>query len=402
MEEIVRPASIEEVAQVVRGANARRRRIQVVGRRIGHRIEGWPEEGWLLDLSGMDRILSIEKGNLLARVEAGTIHRKVQEAVEAEGLFFPPDPTSLVSSTIGGNAASGAFGPRALKYGGMWDFVLGMEVVLPNGELVRIGANTKKCVAGYDMTRFFIGSKGRFGVIVTLTLRLLPLPQRRRLYEVAFPDPLLGSQAALAVMGRGMTPSAMELLDGPSLKAIGREGGALLLVEVDGVEASVRREGDELRKVFGEAGCLDFRTIDASDEMASAWEARRSLLPSLIQGSPTWLFIRMAVGRHQLPGLLQGLSSSSIALTRFASAGSGLLHLFLGFDPQDGEAVEEARRLYQAVEKKLQELQGSIITVCGPARGLLGAGGWGLGAGEGWAAKLLSVQRAFDPHGIMA
>lgn len=399
--DVIKPTSIAEVAQVVREANACRRKIQVIGRGIGLKIEGWPKEGWLLDLSGMDRILSIEKGNLLARVEAGAIQGEVQAAVEREGLFFPPDPTSLVSSTIGGNAASGAFGPRALKYGGMQDFVLGMEVVLPKGELVRIGANTKKCVAGYDMTRFFGGSKGRFGVIVTLTLRLLPLPQKRRLYEVAFPNPLTGAQAALAVMRKGITPSAMELLDGPSLKALGREGGALLLVEVDGVEASVKREGDELRRLFQEAGVLDFRTIDASDEMASAWEARRSLLPSLIRRSPTWLFIRMAVGRHQLPDLLQGLSSSSIALTRFASAGSGVLHLFLGFDPK-GEAVEEARRLYQAAKSQLQELGGSILEMCGPARDLLGAGGWGLGVGEGWAAKLLSVQRAFDPHGIMA
>ncbi|MFN3476644.1 MAG: FAD-binding oxidoreductase [Candidatus Methylomirabilales bacterium] len=397
--EIIRPTSVEEVAQAVREAHARRRRIQVVGRGIGLKIEGWPEEGSLLDLSGMDRILSIEKGDLLARVEAGVIHRRVQEAVEAEGLFFPPDPTSLNSSTVGGNAASGAFGPRSLKYGGMGDFILGMEVVLPNGELVKMGANTKKCVAGYDIARFFIGSKGRFGIIAALTLRLLPLPQKRRLYEAVFPDPLSGAQAALAVIRRGMTPSALELLDGPSLKAIGLEEKALLLVEVDGVETSVQRKGDELRRIFQEMGCLDFWTIDSSHEMALTWEARRSLLPSLIRGSPTWLFIRMAVGRHQLPDLLRGLPPIAVQQARFAHAGSGILHLFLGFDPQDGKAVEEARQLDKAIPRRLQELQGSVLTVCGPARDLLGAKG--LGVGEGWAAKLLEIQRAFDPQGIL-
>lgn len=398
-EGIVRPTSVKEVVQAVREANARRLKIRVVGRGIGLKIEGWPEERWLLDLSGMDRILSIEKGNLLARVEAGAIHREVQEAVEAEGLFFPPDPTSLNSSTVGGNAASGAFGPRSLKYGGMGDFILGMEVVLPNGELVRIGANTKKCVAGYDMTRFFIGSKGRFGIIVTLTLRLLPLPQKRRLYEAVFPDPLSGAQAALTVIGGGMTPSALELLDGSSLNAIGREGEALLLVEVDGVEASVQRKGDELQRIFQETGCLDFRIVDSPHERALTWEVRRSLLPSLIRGSPTWLFIRMAVGRHQLLDLLRGLPPPAVHQARFAHAGSGILHLFFGFDPQDGKALEEVRPLGEAIPRRLQELRGSVLTVCGPARDRLGAKG--LEVVEGWAAKLVEIQRAFDSQGIL-
>lgn len=398
MVEVIRPASSKEVAEAFRQAKAQGRKVRLLGRGVGLEASGDVFDGLLLDFSGMGRVQAIERGNLLARVEAGAVHAHVQAALEKEGLFFPPDPTSLASSTIGGNAASGAFGPRQLKYGGMRDFILGMEVVLPTGEVVRLGGNTKKCVAGYDMARFFIGSKGCFGAITELTLRLLSLPQYRRTYMFVFQNLLEGSRAALAVLKQGMTPAAMELLDGPCLQAIGWQGSALLLVELDGVEALVLRHGRELERVGEAFECSHARSLPG-EEATSAWEARRSLLPSLIRQSPTWLFYRLAIGRKALPSFLHSLPSPSQArLACFAHAGSGILHLFLGFDPQQERAVEEARHVQKMALRILTELQGAVLATCGPGRQLLPLAEAKKSA---WEDKLHLLHRALDPKGVM-
>ena len=372
----------------------------------------------LLDLSRMNRIISIERGNLLARVEAGAVTAAVQAAVEAEGLFYPPDPTSLETSTIGGNIACATSGPHQLKYGGTRDFVLGLEVVLPSGAHIRTGADMQKSVAGYDMTRFLIGSGARFGVITGAVLRLLPKPQRRQTLLCTLPSFSAGVSVALAVMKSGMTPAAMELLDLqclevdrgawrslglPSRPAAGAE--SLLLFELDGVEASVNRQRAQIERLCADQEEASVLPLTDPDEASRAWGLRRRLLPRLMAGMPAWAMAIAAVVPEKLlapfsPGepSVESISDGPTRVACFAHAGTGVLHLFVGIDPakeRDGDGA------FASVHKMLQRLQGAggmLLRTYGPARRLLGKE-------ETPASPLMeslaAIQRSFDPKGVM-
>ncbi len=372
----------------------------------------------LLDLSRMNRITSIERGNLLARVEAGAVTAAVQAAAEAEGLFYPPDPTSLETSTIGGNIACAASGPHQLKYGATRDFVLGLTVVLPSGEHIRTGADMQKSVAGYDMTRFLIGSGARFGVVTGAVLRLLPKPQRRQTLLCSFPTFSAGASVALAAMKSGMTPAAMELLDLqclevdrdgwrslglPSRLAAGAE--SLLLFELDGVEASVNRQCAQIERLCADRAEALVLILTDPDEASRAWELRRRLLPRLMAGMPAWAMAIAAVIPEKLLAPFSpdepSVASVSDGPTRvacFAHAGTGLLHLFVGIDPakeRDGDgALASIRRMLH----RLRGAGGKLLRTYGPARRLLGEEE---APASALMERLAAIQQSFDPKGVM-
>ena len=418
--QVVQPATTKEIAELLRSAQAKGTRVAVRGGRTLEQI--LPAEGaapdLLFDMSRMNRIESIEKGNLLARVEAGTITAAVQAAVEAEGLFYPPDPTSLETSTIGGNIACAATGPRQLRYGGTRDFVLGLEVVLPSGEHIRTGADMQKSVAGYDMTRFLVGSGARFGVVTGAVLRLLPKPQCRRTILCSLPSVTAGAAVALAVLKCGMTPAAMELLDlhcvevdrdAWSSLGLARRGAAgaesVLLIELDGVEASVNRQHAQIERFSADIPEALVLALTEPEEVSRAWELRRRLLPRLMAGSATWAMALVATVPEKLLAPFSpdeppaaSICNGPARVACFAHAGTGVLHLFIGIDPAKEREGDEAVELVRRMLQRLRGLGATLLRTYGPARRLLGEE-------EAPASvlmeRLAAVQRSFDPKGVM-
>lgn len=418
--EVVQPATAEEVAELLRSAQSKGTRVAVRGGRTLEQM--LPDEGsapdLLLDLSRMTRIASIEKANLLARVEAGVVTAAVHAAVDGEGLFYPPDPTSLETSTIGGNIACAATGPHQLKYGGTRDFVMGLEVVLPSGECTRIGANMRKSVAGYDMTRFLIGSGARFGVVTSAILRLLPKPHYREIVLCAFASLSAGASVALAVIKSGMTPATMELLDGRCLEVdrdawaslgIARRAAGIaesvLLFELDGVEASVARQRAQIERLCAQQGEAVVVALSDPDTGSQARQIRRRLLLRLMATHPIWAMAVVAIAPEQLlaPLVPDALATApcghgSGRFYCFAHVGTGVLHLFVGIDPAGGPEVDGALALAPGVLQRLRGVGGTLLGTYGPARHLLGEAE---AIPSRLAEALAAMERSFDPKGVM-
>lgn len=417
---VIQATTADEIAELLRSAQSKGIKIAVRGGRTWGQL--LPDEGVapdiLLDLSEMNRIRSIEKANLLARVEVGAVTAAVRSAVAAEGLFYPPDPTSFESSTIGGNIACAAAGPRQLKYGGIREFVMGLEVVLPNGERIRTGADMQKSVAGYDMTRFLIGSGARFGVVTSAVLRLLPDPQHREIVLCAFSSSSAGASAALAVIKSGMTPAAMELLDRhclevdrdawASLGIVPRSVGlteSLLLFELDGVKATVVAQRMQIEQICAQQERAEVVTLSDPHTGTHAMECRRRLLLRLMAAHPTWTMAKVAVAPGQL---LTAWSTETLPtapcgqeserLYCFAHAGTGVLHLFAGIDPARGSHEDGTLARARTVLRRLQGIGGTLLGIYGPAR---------LALGEAepipsrLAEALATMRRSFDPKGVM-
>ncbi len=418
---VVHPGTREEVEEFLRSAQAKGTRVGVRGGGTLEQIlpAERPAPDQLLDLSRMNRITSIEKSNLLARVEAGAVTEAVQKAAEAEGLFYPPDPTSLETSTIGGNIACAAVGPRQLRYGGTRDFVLGLEVVLPSGKPMRTGADMQKSVAGYDMTRFLIGSGARFGVVTGAVLRLLPRPQSRQTILCSLSSFSAGVSVALSVMKCGITPAAMELLDFQCVEvdrdawtSLGlphrgeARGESLLLFELDGVEASVKRQHGQIERLCADQGEALILSLDDRDKARQAWGLRRRLLSRLMAATPTWAMAVAAVIPEQLPAPfspdeLPGAPASdgSTCAACFAHAGTGVLHFFVGTDPAKGREGNEAIALVGRRLRRLRGAGGKLLHTYGPARRPLGEIET---SSPALMDALGAIQRSFDPKGVMA
>ena len=418
--QVVQPTTPDEVAELLGSAQAKGTRVGVRGGGTLEQI--LPAEGTapelLLDLSRMNRITSIERGNLLARVEAGAVTAAVQAAAEAEGLFYPPDPTSLETCTIGGNIACAASGPHQLKYGGTRDFVLGLEVALPSGKPVRTGADMQKSVAGYDMTRFLIGSGARFGVVTGAVLRLLPKPQRRRTLLCSLTTFSAGASIALAVMKGGMTPAAMELLDLRCLEvdrdawtSFGLpnrptvEAESLLLIELDGVEASVNRQRAQIEQLCADQAKAMVLILTDPEKARRAWELRRRLLPRLMAGMPTWAMAVAAVVPEKLLAPFSSdeppvapISDRPARVACFAHAGTGMLHLFVGIDPAGERECDEALASSRRMLHRLRGAGGTLLRTYGPARHLLGEEE---APASALMERLAAIQQSFDPKGVM-
>src|SRR5437773_2646141 len=245
------PRSAEAVSKVLRFASAKRIPVTARGAGFGYVGGCVPSRGGIvLSLERMNRIKEIHRTDFVAVVEAGVITKTLQEAVEELGLFYPPDPASRADCSIGGNLATNAGGPRCLKYGVTRDYVLGVEVVLADGSILRLGSRTHKNKTGFDLARLFVGSEGLLGVITEATLKLLPLPRDRAALSVGFASMRSATRTINAIFAAGFLPAAVELADGFTVAAAQRRTGskrlkgcrAHLIVELDGQPGSVRQE----------------------------------------------------------------------------------------------------------------------------------------------------------------
>ncbi|HLL53563.1 MAG TPA: FAD-binding protein, partial [Myxococcaceae bacterium] len=287
---VVFPETTEQVSAVFRLCQQHGVPVTPCGARSGKSGGSLPLQGGVaMSLERINRIKSISVEDLTAVVEPGVITGDLMKAVEAQGLFYPPDPNSWEFCSIGGNIAENAGGPRALKYGVTRDYVIGLEWVLPTGEVTRVGRRTIKGVAGYDLVGLFVGSEGTLGVATEITLQLIPLPKYVRTALVIFKDVFQAARAVSAVLANGILPRTLELLDEVSLKAVDGRGfnfpahaGAAIIAEVDGnLEEGTFEELAALGAICEAQGALETLVAQNEDQRGRLWAARRVVSTAL-------------------------------------------------------------------------------------------------------------------------
>ncbi len=369
---VARPVSAEEVAQVLRLAN--RERFPVVPRGAGTGMSGGSvpvRGGVVLSLERMNRILEIDEADLVAVVEAGVVTGDLQRAVEARGLFYPPDPASHRFCTLGGNVAECAGGLRAVKYGVTKDYVLGLEVVLPTGEIIRTGARTAKSVAGYDLTKLIVGSEGTLGIATEIILKLLPLPETVRTLSAFFNSIEQAAAAAASVVADRILPRALEFVDGAALHAvenylkedISGRAAAMLLVEVDGAAETTSREIVRIEQLMNTAGATRIIRAESETERERIWMARRSISPALYSIKPKKLNEDIVVPRSRIPGILRAIAEiadrAGLLIVNFGHAGDGNIHTNIMLDDSESDLAKGMAAVREIFEATLR-LGGSI------------------------------------------
>jgi glycolate oxidase len=310
--------------------------------------------GVVLSTERMTRIKEIDAGDLVAVVEPGVVTGKLQEAVEAERLFYPPDPASLEFCSIGGNAATNAGGPRAFKYGVTREYMLGLEVALMGGEVLRCGRRTAKGVTGYDLVAGFVGTEGTFGVITELTVKLLPLPMAAATVLGVFADVAVAGAAISALLRDGLRPRVLEIADRASVDVIRDKSryrfpanaGAIVLIEVDGEPESMAMMMEKIGVRCDELGALDVLAATEPAERRAVWEARRLISPSLKAAYRIKLNEDICVPRSRIVEMLARVdrvaAETRVACAVFGHAGDGNLHVnLLSNDDPDDPAVRK-------------------------------------------------------------
>ncbi|HEY2031971.1 MAG TPA: FAD-linked oxidase C-terminal domain-containing protein [Myxococcales bacterium] len=346
-----------DVQRVMQFAKARK--IPVVPRGAGSGKSGGAlaeRGGIVLSLEKLDQILEVSKADMVVVTQPGVILEHLQKAVEAEGLFYPPDPNSQAICSIGGNLAHNAGGPRALKYGVTRDYVLGLKAVLPTGELVTTGRRSWKGVAGYDLTQLIVGSEGTLAIIVEATLKLLPLPRAVATLLAFFPDESKAALAVQKIFGAGLLPRACELLDGVTMKAVSPRApfkfpddvGGALIIEHDGndqdaVMEELARSGEQCT----EAGAIDVVAAQDDSQRRRIWETRRMTSVALMSLRPHKISEDVAVPRGKLVALIEKVRQigerRGILTACYGHAGDGNLHANLLFaTPAEQAAGHEA------------------------------------------------------------
>jgi len=355
---IVYPRSAEEVSQILRLSFAWKVPVTPCGARSGKSGGSLALEGGVaLSLEKMNRIKSLSGEDLTAVVEPGVVTGDLMKAAEAQGLFYPPDPNSWEWCTLGGNIAENAGGPRALKYGVTRDYVLGLEWVLPDGEILRVGRQTIKGVAGYDLVGLFVGSEGTLGVATEITLQLLPKPRFVQTALVLFDSVLQAAHAVTAVLQGGILPRTLELLDDVTIRAVDGRGysfppntGAAVLAEVDGNhEEGLFAELSLLGELCQKAGAKDVLIAQSEAQREGLWAARRSASSALRAVKKFKISEDIVVPRSRIPEAIEALKAmgASLGLTvaTYGHAGDGNLHanvLYAG--PAEKPKVDEALR----------------------------------------------------------
>ena len=410
---VVLPASTSEVAGVAGLCHATRTPLVARGAGTGQTGGCVPVRGGIvLSLERMNRILEIDADNLLAVTEPHVRIGDLQAAVERLGLFYPPDPASLMDSVIGGNLAENAGGPRAFKYGTTSHYVLGLEVVLATGEVLRTGSKAVKNVVGYDLTRLIVGSEGTLAIITQAVLRLVPLPPCRATVRVDFEGAEAAVRALNDLLRARVVPATIELIDAESLAAVsayvGGElapagVGAVLLIEVDGHAPSVAEEAHRVERVCRESGAIDVVRAADSDERERLWRLRRELSPALKAISERKLNNDVVVPRARVPQLLELVGrlrrEHGLRIACFGHAGDGNIHVNVMLEPSDPTAAERGERAVRELFEGVVSLEGSISGEHGI--GFSKARFLSLELGPGEIALMKRVKQAFDPHGVL-
>jgi glycolate oxidase len=406
---VARPVSAQEISAILRLAN--KERFPVVPRGAGTGMSGGSvpvRGGVVLSFERMNRILEIDDRNRMAVVEPGVVTGDLQAEVASRGLFYPPDPASHQFCTLGGNIAECAGGLRAVKYGVTRDYVLGLEAVLPTGEIITTGSRTLKSVAGYDLTRLLVGSEGTLGVVTKIILRLLPMPESVRTLSAFFPDVGSAARAVSLIMAGNIVPRALELIDGGAIRAVesylkqdvSGGAGAMIIAEVDGPASATVGEIEALAGHCRAAGAASVQLARDKDEQDRIWKFRRSISPALYTLKPRKINEDIVVPPSKVPDIIA--ESQSIAkrrgllLVNFGHAGDGNIHTNIMFDEAERTSAEAAaKEIFEAVLR----MQGSITGEHGI--GTTKAAYLPLEAGMQALEVMRTIKKALDPNNVL-
>jgi glycolate oxidase len=371
---------------------------------------------WCLNLARMNRILAISPEDSIVVTQPGVVTAALQKAVEARGLFYPPDPASLNMCTIGGNVATNAGGPRCLKYGVTADYVLGLEVVLPGGRIMRVGARTIKNVAGYNLKQLFVGSEGTLGVVTEITLRLVPKPPDQSTALAAFAKLSDACDAVGSILASGITPLVTELMDHDVIRAVDefqRSRGidahlpltaeAMLLVAVDGEPEQVERDIHVIADVLRRSGASAVQQARTPEESEVLWEARRSVSPAIIRLGSARFGEDIVVPRGQIPRMVDLIRQigrqHDVLIVVYGHIGDGNLHPNIICDRRDPEMMKRVEAASHAIFDAAIELGGTISGEHGI--GLLKTSYMPKSVDLVALEMMQSIKRLIDPHNIM-
>ena len=415
-EVVVRPRTAAQVAAVVRLCAAHAVPITPIGARTGLSGGALSVHGGVgLSLDRMNAIVDIDERNLQVTVEPGVITQVLQDAVAAKGLYYPPDPSSRGSCSIGGNLAENAGGPRAVKYGVTRDFVLNLEVVLPSGDIIWTGANTLKNSTGYDLTRLLVGSEGTLGIITKAVLRLVPLPRETRLMLVPFTSATKACEAVSAVFRAGVIPSAMEFMERDAIDwtlrfvenvniAVPPEVQAHLLIEVDGNDGdALMKDCEAIMTVMESHGAGEVLFAESAAEKDALWLLRRRV-GEAVKSNSVYKEEDTVVPRYELPRLLAGVKAIGTKYgfqsVCYGHAGDGNLHVNI----VKGELSDAAWR--DELPVAIREIFRLTVSLGGTLSGEHGIGlvqrpYMDIAFGPVQLDLMRRVKEAFDPLGIM-
>jgi glycolate oxidase len=411
---VVFPGTTAEVAEIVRVCAERRIPMVPRGGGTGYTGGSVPTHGGVVvSLERMNRIVEIDEANLIAVVEPNVITADLQDAVEKIGLFYPPDPASLRQSVIGGNVAECAGGPRAFKYGTTKRYVLGLEAVLPTGEVIETGGKVVKNVVGYDLTQLLVGSEGTLAIITKIILRLVPKPPLQRTLRATFPTVEAAAAAVTNIIRARVVPAALELIDGDSLEAVARnlqvrslapEGtAALLLLEVDGIAEAVEEEAVRVEQACRAAGATEILRARDEQERQELWRVRRELSLSLKMIASLKFNHDVVVPKGRIPELFALVRDIrdrfDLPIPCFGHAGDGNIHVNIMVDKDDAAAIARAHEAEQMLFAGVVALEGSISGEHGI--GFAKARFLPLELSEDEIALMKRVKKAFDPHNIL-
>jgi len=411
---VVWPADTAQVAAIARLCHETRTPLVPRGAGTGYTGGAVPSHGGVvISLERFNRILDIDEGNLLVVVEPHVITGDLQDAVEAVGLFYPPDPASLRQSVIGGNVAENAGGPRAFKYGVTKQYVLGLEAVLATGDIIRTGGKVVKNVVGYDLTHLLVGSEGTLAIITKIILRLIPKPPMQVTMRASFPSVRHAVNAVNGLVRARVIPAALEIIDGDSLEAVASylkvrslapEGtAAILLLEVDGLPEQVAAEASRVEAACVEAGATEFLRAANDEERAELWRVRREISLSLKVITPLKFNHDVVVPKARIPELFELVDTirarHGLRIPCFGHVGDGNIHVNIMVTPGDAEEIRRAREAEGELFSGVVALEGSISGEHGI--GFAKKKYMELELSKDTIDAMRRVKVAFDPHGIL-
>jgi glycolate oxidase len=376
---IVFPESAEEVSRILVLANTHK--FPVIPRGQGSGLTGGSvpvQGGVVLSMMKMNRILQIDTENLVAVVEPGVVTFVLQEAVAKKGLMYPPDPASQKYSSIGGNVGECAGGPNSLKYGVTRDYVLGLEAVLPTGEILNLGVKTMKGVVGYDLTRLFVGSEGTLGVVTKITLKLVPLPETKATILALFREVEDAAVTVSSIIAARIVPSTMEFMDRASVwcaekaspMGLPQDTGGLLLIEVDGNQQSVMAQAENVKRIVLEHNAIRCDVTQDPVEADKLWQARRTLSQATYNLNPVKIAEDVVVPRSEIPTLIRALERMEkkfqIPILSFGHAGDGNFHVSV--------MIQDTHEHREKAEEAVKEIFAETIRLGGTLSGEHGVG----------------------------
>ena len=369
---VVFPQETRQVAQIMKLAGSAG--FPIVARGAGTGLSGGaiaPEGGVVIAFARMNRILEVDAGNMRAVVQPGVVNQQLSDSVAHLGLYFAPDPSSQKACTIGGNVAENSGGPHTLAYGVTVNHVTGLTVVMPSGEILRFGGKAAECT-GYDLTGFLVGSEGTIGIVTEITVRLLRRPEHIATLLGIFETIDDGAKTVSAITAAGITPAALEMLDGWTLRAVEAachagyplDAGAVLLIELEGLAEQVEEQAEAVREVCFQQKAREVRRAKDENERGLLWKGRKNAFAALGRLAPSYYSQDGVVPRTKIPAVLQFIEGISqkygLRIGNIFHAGDGNLHPLILFDPRDLHQLELVQAAGAEILERCVEMGGSI------------------------------------------